>query len=161
MKKGFSLIELVISLAIVSFLVLILSNLFSLNINFLNKSYKDEKDYKETYTAMVYIDTILRKSHEIKEDNHKDTNFTGFLMANGNKEVSYYFYSKNGFLYIYRSDLAKVSSGKDYIISECGDIDLVYDPDNKIINISLTSKNGAYNFESAVFVGDKLWKKPL
>lgn len=161
MKKGFSLIELVISLAIISFLVLILSNLFSLNINILNKSYSDEKDYKEAYTAMAYIDTTIRRSHKIEIDNHENSNFTGYIMVDDKKISSFYFYTKDGFLYINRSDISKDSDGKANRICECGDLDLSYDPSEEIIDMRIKSKNGAYTFKSAIYVGDKLWKRLL
>lgn len=161
MKKGFSLIELVISLAIISFLVLILSNLFSLNINILNKSYSDEKDYKEAYTAMAYIDTTIRRSHKIEIDNHENLNFTGYIMVDDKKISSFYFYTKDGFLYINRSDISKDSDGKANRICECGDLDLSYDPSEEIIDMRIKSKNGAYTFKSAIYVGDKLWKRLL
>lgn len=162
MKKGFSLIELIISLAIISFLVLVLSNLFSLNINTLNRSYSDEKEYKEAYTGLAFIDTTIRMSHEIKKENHGDSNFTGYIYNDLNKETSFYFYSKNGFLYIHRSDVAKDSYGKANRISECGEIKLDYDEASKLIKIELSSKNDKYNFETAIYVGDKkLWKRPL
>lgn len=161
MKKGFSLIELVISLAIISFLVLILSNLFSLNINILNKSYSDEKDYKEAYTAMAYIDTTIRRSHKIEIDNHENSNFTGYIMVDDKKISSFYFYTKDGFLYINRSDISKDSDGKANRICECGELDLSYDPSEEIIDMRIKSKNGAYTFKSAIYVGDKLWKRLL
>lgn len=161
MKKGFSLIELVISLAIISFLVLILSNLFSLNINILNKSYSDEKDYKEAYTAMAYIDTTIRRSHKIEIDNHENSNFTGYIMNKSGTESSFYFYSKDGFLYIKRSNINKDSDGTSNKICECGDLDLSYDPSEEVIDMRIKSKNGTYTFKSAVYVGDSLWKKPL
>ena len=161
MKKGFSLIELVISLAIISFLVLILSNLFSLNINILNKSYNDEKEYKEAYTAMAYIDTTIRRSHKIEIDNHENSNFTGYIMVDDKKISSFYFYTKDGFLYIKRSDISKDSDGKANRICECGDLDLSYDPSEEIIDMRIKSKNGAYTFKSAIYVGDKLWKRLL
>lgn len=155
MKKGFSLIELVISLAIISFLVLILSNLFSLNINILNKSYNDEKEYKEAYTAMAYIDTTIRRSHKIEIDNHENSNFTGYIMVDDKKISSFYFYTKDGFLYIKRSDISKDSDGKANRICECGDLDLSYNPSEEIIDMRIESKNGTYTFKSAVYVGDK------
>ena len=161
MKKGFSLIELVISLAITSFLVLILSNLFSLNINILNKSYRDEKEYKEAYTAMAYIDTTIRRSHKIEIDNHENSNFTGYIMVDDKKISSFYFYTKDGYLYINRSDISKDSDGTSNKICECGDLDLFYDPSEEIIDMRIKSKNDTYTFKSAVYVGDKQWKKPL
>lgn len=161
MKKGFSLIELVISLAIISFLALILSNLFSLNINILNKSYRDEKEYKEAYTTMAYIDTTIRRSHKIEIDNHENSNFTGYIMVDGKDISSFYFYSKDGFLYIKRSSVHKDSKGTSNKICECGDLDLFYNLNEEIIDIRIKSKNGTYTFESAVYVGDKLWKRLL
>ena len=160
MKKGFSLIELIISLAIVSFLVLLISNLFSLNINILNKSYDDENEYKEAYTSMAYIDTTLRMSHKIEKATNKDSNFNGYIMSSG--EISkYYFYSEGGFLYINRANIKNGLEGKQNKISSCGPISLYYDENEEIIKIILTSKNGKYNFRSAIFVGDKQWKKLL
>lgn len=161
MNKGFSLIELIISLAIISFLVLILSNLFALNINILNRSYQNEKDYKEAYTAMTYIDTTLRRTYKIEEANYKDSNFNGYLMGNDNKLTRFYFYSKTGFLYIYRDDISTDSKGMANRISECGPINLFYDKESKIVKIKVTSKNGKYDFESAIYLGDKLWKRVL
>lgn len=156
MKKGFSLIELVISLAIISFLVLVLSNLFSLNINTLNRSYVDEKEYKEAYTGLAFIDTTIRMSHEIKKEDHGDSNFTGNIFRGDKGVSSFYFYSNNGFLYIHRSDMAKEGDGKANRISECGDVKLDYDQVTKLIKIKLSSKNAKYNFETAIYVGDKL-----
>ena len=166
-KKGFSLIELIISLAIISFLVLVLSNLFSFNINTLNRSYSDEKEYKEAYTAMAFIDNTLRMSHKIEVAANKDSNFNAFIYRSNNnnddyREMRYNFYSKDGFLYVHSSDESKDSNGTNNKISECGPINLQYDEMTKIIKINLTSKNGRYNFETAIYVGDKkLWKRLL
>ena len=74
---------------------------------------------------------------------------------------SFYLYSKDGFLYIKRSNINKDSNGTSNKICECGDLDLAYDPSEEIIDIRLKSKNGVYNFKSAIYVGDKLWKKLL
>ena len=159
MKKGFSLIELIISLAIISFLVLVLSNFFSFNINILNKSYKDENEYKEAYTAMAYIDKTIRTSHKIEAKRHFNSNFTGYIIGDDNPVSSYYFYTSDGFLYIYRANALVSSTGASNRISECGLIDLNYDPTSKIIKVKLTSRKGTYKFETAIYVGDKLWKK--
>lgn len=161
MKKGFTLIELIISLAIISFLVLVLSNLFSFNINILNRSYEEEKEYKEAYTAMAYVDNTLRMSHKIETAINKDSNFNAFIYrVNKNynddyREICYNFYSKDGFLYIHSSDESKDSKGTANKISECGPVNLEYDKMTKIIKINLTSKNGRYKLRTAIYVGDK------
>lgn len=161
MKKAFSLIELIISLAIISFLILVLSNIFSLNINTLNKSYEDENEYKEAYTAMGYIDTTLRRSHRIVKAENQDSNFVGHIVRENGDDSSFYFFVKDGFLYIHSSNLNTISSKTNNKISRLKSVKLAYDEEEKVIKIKLVSKNGTYRLESAVFVGDKLWKKIL
>lgn len=156
MKKGYSLIELVISLAIISFLILIVSNLFSLNINTLNRSYEDEKEYKEALTSMTYIDNTIRRSHKVFESENKDSNFEGYILANKGYVVNYYFYEENGYLYINRSNISKSSYGRPNMISGCGDLYINYDKDKDLVFIRVLSKNGTYSFESVVHVGGKL-----
>lgn len=165
-KKAFSLIELLVSLAIISFLILVLSNIFSLNINILNKSYKEENEYKEAYTAMAYIDTTIRNSHKIIKEETRDSNFKGYIYRKKSEdkktyESLYYFFAENGFLYMYNSNLSTISGGRPNIISTCNSVNLFYDESKEVITIKLISKYGTYTLESAVFVGDKLWKKPL
>ena len=159
-KKAFSLIELIISLAIISFLILVLSNIFSLNINILNKSYKEEDEYKEAYTAMAYMDATIRASHRIVKKESQDSNFIGHIVRNSGDDVSYYFFAEDGFLYIHSSNLNKTSSkSPNNKISECDSVKLFYDKDKKVITIKLVSKYQTYTLESAIYVGDKLWKK--
>lgn len=155
-KKAFSLIELIISLAIISFLILVLSNIFSLNINILNKSYQEENEYKEAYTAMAYMDATIRQSHRIVKEESQDSNFIGHIVRNSGDDVSYYFFAKDGFLYIHGDNLNTDSDGRLNIISECNSVNLFYDEDKKVITIKLVSKYQTYTLESAIYVGDKL-----
>ncbi len=160
-KKAFSLIELIISLAIISFLILVLSNIFSLNINILNRSYKEENEYKEAYTAIAYIDSTIRRSHKIIKEETKDSDFKGYIIRKDGSEAIYYFFAEDGFLYIHSSNLKKDSKGNKNKISGSKSVNLFYDEGKKVITIKLVSKYGTYTLESAVYVGDKLWKKPL
>lgn len=158
-KKAFSLIELIVSLAIISFLILVLSNIFSLNINILNKSYQEENEYKEAYTAMAYMDATIRSSHRIIKKESQDSNFVGHINRKKGDDSAYYFYVKDGFLYIHGDILNTTSDGKPNKISECDSVNLFYDEDKKVITIKLVSKYQTYTLESAIYVGDKLWKK--
>lgn len=161
-KKAFSLIELIISLAIISFLILVLSNIFSLNINTLNRSYKEENEYKEAYTAMAYMDATIRQSHRIVKAEGKDSNFIGHIVRNSGDDVSYYFFAEDGFLYIHSSNLNKTSSkSPNNKISECDSVKLFYDEDKKVITIELVSKYQTYTLVSAIYTGDKLWEKKI
>ena len=160
-KKAFSLIELIISLAIISFLILVLSNIFSLNINILNKSYQEENEYKEAYTAVAYMDATIRSSHRIVKAESKDSNFKGHIIRQDGDDVSYYFYAEDGFLYIHGDNLNTDSDGKPNKISECDSVKLFYDEDKNLITIKLVSKYQTYTLESAIYVGDKLWEKKI
>ena len=155
-KKAFSLIELIISLAIISFLILVLSNIFSLNINILNRSYKEENEYKEAYTAIAYIDSTIIRSHKITKEETRDSNFKGYIIRKDGSEAIYYFFAEDGFLYIHSSNLKKDSKGNKNKISGSKSVNLFYDEVKKVITIKLVSKYGTYTLESAVYVGDKL-----
>lgn len=160
-KKAFSLIELIVSLAIISFLILVLSNIFSLNINILNKSYQEENEYKEAYTAMAYMDATIRSSHRIVKADSQDSNFIGHIVRNSGDDVAYYFFVKDGFLYIHGENLNSDSDGRPNIISECNSVNLFYDEYKNLITIKLVSKYQTYTLESAIYVGDKLWEKKI
>lgn len=155
-KKAFSLIELIISLAIISFLILVLSNIFSLNINILNRSYKEENEYKEAYTAIAYIDSTIRRSHKIIKEETRDSNFMGYIIRKDGSEAIYYFYAEDGFLKINSSNLTNSFDGRSNKISGCKYVKLFYDDGEDVITIKLVSKYGTYSLESAVYVGDKL-----
>lgn len=110
---------------------------------------------------MALMDSTIRMSYKIRPKSNKYSNFIGYIFRESGKLSTFYFYSKNGFLYIHGSDVGKDSSGVSNKLSECGDVELLYDEISKTITIKLASRNGKYNFETAIYVGDKLWKKPL
>ncbi len=147
MKKAFSLLELIISLAIISILVVILSSFFKVNFNILSSSITREAEYKEACTAMLYVDTNIRMSKKIETRDNEVCNFYFYKTNRDGKDSKCYFYRDNKFLKINR---AKIK-----------DIKLVLDEDSKLIRVYIRSLRGNFNFETAIDVGDKLWKKPL
>ena len=164
MKKAFSLLELVIGLAIISILIIILSSFFKVNFKILSSSFSREKEYKDACTAMLYIDTNIRKSRVVEFRDNNECNFY-FYKTNSDDDNSSktkcYFYVGAGFLRINGDNLATGSGGTSNNISKIQEVRLVLDEKSKIIRVYLKSYKGNFNFETAIDVGDKLWKKPL
>ena len=161
MKKAFSLLELIISLAIISILVVILSSFFKVNFNILSSSITREAEYKEACTAMLYVDTNIRRSKKIEIRDNEVCNFYFYKTNRDGKDSKCYFYRDNKFLKINRDNLSTDASGRDNNIAKIKEIKLVLDEDSKLIRVYIRSLRGNFNFETAIDVGDKLWKKPL
>ena len=162
-KKAFTLIELIVSLAIISFLVLILSNLFSFNIKFLTDSHNKEKEYKEAYTGFLYIEETIRRSYRIDEKEFDGfTNFTGEVDTFDGDRSFYEFFIKNDetnpYLAIKRRNLDKNTSDRDGInkIARCKDIKLIYNKEKNLISLSLKSLYDTYDFKTTINLGEKL-----
>lgn len=159
MKKAFSLLELIISLAIISILIVVLSSFFKVNFKILSTSFSREKEYKEACTAMLYMDTNIRRSTKIEARDNDQCNFY-FYKSKSEEENSpktkCYIYQKDGFLRIYGDNLATGPGGTPNNISRVKDVRLILDEENKIIRIYLKSSRGNFNFETAIDVGDKL-----
>lgn len=148
MKKAFSLIELILSLAIIAFLVLILSNLFNFNSKFLRKSYKEEREYKDLYTAMLFVDSTLRDSPVIYEE-YFDGGYKYMASSNRKEDKKYYFAVKNKALYIYRQN-EEGGSGPNKI-SDLASIDFLYE--DGLLSYKLVSLNSSFTFESSIYFG--------
>ncbi|WP_296128937.1 prepilin-type N-terminal cleavage/methylation domain-containing protein [uncultured Anaerococcus sp.] len=166
MKKAFSLLELIISLAIISILIVILSSFFKVNFKTLSTSFSREKEYKDACTAMLYMDTNIRRSTKIEARDNDQCNFYFYKSKSVENETKSeekkpsktkcYFYQKDGFLRIYGDNLATGPGGTPNNISRVKDVRLILDEENKIIRIYLKSSRGNFNFETAIDVGDKL-----
>lgn len=66
-KKAFTLLELIISLAIVSIIVLIISSMLGLNFKVSSKIYKSDHAYKEATNSMLYIENVLRQAEKVEK----------------------------------------------------------------------------------------------
>lgn len=149
MKKGFTLIELIVSIAIASLLIGALSMVFSLNVGFLNKEYIDEKEYKNASHAALYIEDKIRRAQKIVKTDGDNCNFILYISAyeqNRNKFVeSAYRFSleKENVLYAYIYNTEKFSERDDKVrICEIDGLYLYYnddDDDNKYIEMRVDS----------------------
>lgn len=156
MKKAFSLLELIISLAIISILIVILSSFFKVNFKILSSSFSRETEYKEACTAMLYIDTNIRMSKKIEARDDEECNFYFYKTNIDGSDSKSYFDCDNKFLKIKRDNLSTVAKDIPNKIARISDIKLVLDEDKKLIRIYLKSSKENFNFETAIDVGDKL-----
>lgn len=74
-KKAFTLLELIISIAIVSILVFIISSIIGLNFKVSTKIYKEDKSYKEVINAMAYVENVVRGAEKLEKIDDPVCNF--------------------------------------------------------------------------------------
>lgn len=151
MKKGFTLIELVVSIAIASLLIGALSMVFSLNVGFLNKEYIDEKEYKNASHAALYIEDKVRRAHRIVKTDEDNCNFILYISEYKKSrdkfvESAYRFsLEKENVLYAYIYNTEEFSEREGKVrICDIDDLYLYYnddDEDNKYIEIRVNSSN--------------------
>lgn len=138
-KKGFTLIELIVSIAIVSILALLISSILSVNFSASNKLYNSDKSHKHAINAMLFIENVVREADEIRPYNGVDKNQCNFIASiwKGNNKRNYRFYVKNNTLY---DNISKVGSTNNRL-QEVKDIKLVYDK-NQTVEIEVISLDG-------------------
>lgn len=170
-KKGFTLVELLASIAIISLLIVVTSAIFSINIKASKNAYENEVNYKETVVAMMYIENVIRGSHKIEliEDT-VETNFKAYILdENSNKISSVYFKTSkssdgNNYLMAVRDNISKttddisdstIKSGT-IRIAKCKDLYVKYDLSNDIATIILNKNDRKLRFESKIYLGDRL-----
>lgn len=78
-KKAFTLIELVVSIAIISILVLIISSMLTINFKISNKIYQSDRNYKEAVNAVLYIENVVREAEKIEKLDDNTCNFRAYL----------------------------------------------------------------------------------
>ncbi|MCI7239045.1 MAG: prepilin-type N-terminal cleavage/methylation domain-containing protein [Anaerococcus sp.] len=175
-KKGFTLIELVVAIAISSILIAAIGLVLSTNIGISNQAYLSEKSYKQAAYAMTYIEDKINSAYKITEINDRDNcNFYLFkedspyeVKDKGSagpkyKKVysKYRFYTKN----LDHKTILLIETENEYgdetgigrnRVADLEDISLHYDRENEIINILINQTNKFSRFEGAIRVDKKL-----
>lgn len=102
-KKGFTLIELVVSIAIASIIFTLLSSLFSVGVKSLKNSNTKVQNINNTYLAMEYIRGEIERADYIVDNGNKSSLGFGIINYLGdNKDVLYkytYYSFENNNLY--------------------------------------------------------------
>ena len=113
-KKGLTLIEMIIAMAVFSVIFLLLGNLFQLSLKTLNHTRNSYSEKHEIYTALSYIEHDIRKSHIII-DTYKENTFNnknksiGFMTIRFNKDENSS--SRKKYTYVYYSLINEKGSG--------------------------------------------------
>lgn len=160
-KPAFTLIELIVALAIVSLLVAAISMILSLNLSFTNKAYLDEKSYKQASHAALYIEDKVRRAYKIEENDLSGDKFTLYISSyNKNKrafeESTYKFFMKNKVLYAKVSNRDTSSDkGGELRICELEDLRLHYDKKNQCVKMIVEGKSKNSRIETYINVGER------
>lgn len=163
-KRGFTLIELIASLAIISLLVLVGSQILSLSLDVSRKSYEDELAYKEATYGMLYIENIIRSAYKIEVDeSYPDSNFKVYLRKDKNDDVTSHRFcilrakDGNNYLTDNTNNISK-SSDKDgdMRISKIETLYLNYDQKDKTVHIILNHDSQKNRIESFIYLGNRL-----
>lgn len=152
-KKAFTLIELIVSLAIVSVLVLLINAMMTLNFKSSSKVYQDDFSYKEAMNAVLLIENIVRQAEEIRPNHDIHENYCNFTTKFKNSEgkfVDYVFYVEDQNL------KARVNKGKgtDLFFGYVDDIKLKFDGKSGV-DILVIGLDGE-SYKSYIDIGDRI-----
>ena len=162
-KRGFTLIELILSLAIASIIILVISTIISVNSKVLKDTYDNEIGYKESSINILYINNVIEAAYKIEmlEDNGM-RNFKAYVFSSDKKEISTYeFYTKNkgskSYLSAYIDNLTNSSEKGTYVnLGKCDDFYCDYDPQKELIRIIVNRSSPIKRYETSIFVGNKI-----
>lgn len=165
-KKGFTLIELILSLAIASVIILVISTIISVNSKVLKDTYDNEIGYKESSINILYINNVIEAAYKIEmlEENGM-RNFKAYVISKGTNEITTYrFYTRNkgskSHLFVYLDNISNNSKrGKDLNLGKCDDFYCDYDLKNQFIKIVINRNSPIKRYETSIYVGNKIWKK--
>lgn len=160
-KPAFTLIELIVALAIVSLLVAAISMILSLNLSFTNKAYLDEKSYKQASHAALYIEDKVRRAYKIEKNDLSGDKFTLYISSyNKDKrafeESTYKFFLKKKVLYALVSNLDTPSDkGGEVRICELEYLYLHHDKKNQYVEIIVEGKSKNSRIETCINLGER------
>ena len=142
-KKAFTLVELIISMAIISIIIILVNSIIKLNFNIATKSYKDDKDYKDINYAILYIENVIRSADKIESYEGYGSNFCNFkayvFNNDGNYSTYRFFLKKSGDLLV---NIDNLTSGKEGYesnnkLSHCKNMKITYDENKNGVSIEI------------------------
>lgn len=162
-KRGFTLIELILSLAIASVIILVISTIVSVNSKALKATYDNEIGYKESSINILYINNVIESAYKIEmlEENGM-RNFKAYVISKGTNEITTYeFYTKNKksktYLFAYLDNISNNSHrGQPQCLGKCDDFYCDYDPQKELIRIIVNRSSPIKRYETSIYVGNKI-----
>lgn len=151
-RRGFSLLELIISLGIISILILLINNIIFVNFKISDESYKNEMEFKESTSCMLYIENIIRRADKIEKTNN-ESNFTAYIKDNKSYS-SYRFEVKNNILYVRINNMENKGDGESKTpIGKCQDARIIYkEGEGFDISINFLEDEGLSSYKT--FIGE-------
>lgn len=151
-RNGFSLLELIICLGIISILILLINNIILVNFKISDESYKNEMEFKESTSCMLYIENIIRRADKIEKTNN-ESNFTAYIKDNKTYS-SYRFELENNTLYVRINNLGNDGNRESKIpIGKCQNARIVYKEDEGFdISINFIENEGISSYKT--FIGE-------
>ena len=154
-KKGFTLLELICSIAIASMLILLINNIVKTNFAIGKKAYNDENDYKNSTNCILYIENIIRNSDEVI-DISDEKNFK-LLLSNSNGQSTYRFKQIDKNLYVFINNLKSDSQKEVKVpIGYCHSSKISYDKNENsfTIDVDFYEKEGNSRYKTYIRLGD-------
>lgn len=162
-RKGFTLIELIASLAIFSLLTGSIYIIFSMNLRASKNIYENENSFKEATIAIIYIENILKSAYKIElTDDTGESNIKAYVLDRNSNQISSIYFktleSNNGkrYLMAVRDNISNKSESDGTVrISECDNLHLYLDVDTGLAKI-IINKNNKNSIQSKIYLGDRL-----
>lgn len=151
-RNGFSLLELIICLGIISILIFLINNIILVNFKISDESYKNEMEFKESTSCMLYIENIIRRADKIEKTNN-ESNFTAYIKDNKTYS-SYRFELENNTLYVRINNLENDGDRESKTpIGKCQNARIVYKEDEGFdISINFIENEGISSYKT--FIGE-------
>ena len=151
-RNGFSLLELIICLVIISILIFLINNIILVNFKISDESYKSEMEFKESTSCMLYIENIIRRADKIEKTNN-ESNFTAYIKDNKTYS-SYRFELENNTLYVRINNLENDGDRESKTpIGKCQNARIVYKEDEGFdISINFIENEGISSYKT--FIGE-------
>ncbi|MDO4593924.1 MAG: prepilin-type N-terminal cleavage/methylation domain-containing protein [Tissierellia bacterium] len=161
-KKGFTLIELIVTLSVLSIVFTLIYSLFSANIKASETIYKNSFTETNAKNAILYIENTLRRSIYTEEILDDECNFFTVIKNNDNtysaitfgvENENLYRYSKNlGNYYDQVVDLSKMVKNK--IASNVSYIEFIKEDTTVQLEIMFIPENTENLYQTSINLGE-------
>lgn len=168
-KRGFTLLELILSLAIASILILTLSLVLGSSLKINKQLFANELTYKDSIQAMAYMENMINKAYKIEEvtDFNNECNFKLYVIdapeSSGPSVMKTYRFrshlsaedKKTYFSVEVSNQLNNSRSGK-FRVARCDKFKAHLDKKSKTVKIIINPDSPQNRYESLIYVGNKL-----
>lgn len=166
-KKGFTLLELILTLSILSIIFTLIYSLFFLAIKTNKNIYTNVQMQNEMKSTLLYLENELKSSIYIEEILRDSENQSNFFIISDNRDGTFsavYYLLNDKILYRCSKNIGNKSDNdfsfnnitKNKLSEKVETAQIILDNSTQCVNISIEYINDYENFlaETSVFVGD-------